>query len=84
VKSTHVETPTEHGENSIFQFTMVVGTIGDKVYSLESADNRLDCLKVGQDFPVVKLDKNHVEIEVPGKKRPINIRFEIKGVAEAQ
>lgn len=85
VQSVHKETPAENGGDryhSIFEHTVVTGTVGNRVYSLESSDNR-SFLEVGQDYPA-KIGKSTADVEIPGKKRPVNIRFDIVTVSESE
>jgi hypothetical protein len=86
VKSMHQQTAAEAGATTRyeqqFQYTLVTGTIGNRVYSLQSADNRLSRMEVGQDYPVVKLTGKTVDVQVPGKKHPDTLRFDVQTVEE--
>jgi hypothetical protein len=82
VKSVNNETAQEHAaRHTMFLNTIVVGTIGNKVYTLASTDNR-SFLEVGADYPVRFKNNRDVFVTIPGKKHPIEIFFFVKGEEE--
>lgn len=60
-------------------FTATV-TLGDRVYRLETQDNRGQ-LEVGQEYQVVKLEKGKMELLIPGKKGTKQISFNVVSVS---
>jgi hypothetical protein len=69
----------------MFNYTQVVGTIGNATYELESASvKNLRYLEVGQDYQVsnVNQSKKTLDVTVQGKKHQETIHFAIVSVKE--
>jgi hypothetical protein len=60
-----------------FTYTVAAGNLS---YLLETRDDRRP--EVGQDYTVVKISKDSMDLLIPGKKKPVQVTFQIKSVSE--
>ena len=63
-------------------YTLYVVTSGNLTYTLESADTRQP--EVGKDYEVKWATKGEMALLIPGKKKPAEVLFHIRSVAEDQ
>lgn len=86
VTSVHKATEVEKSYKTAFAETLIVGTIGNKQYTLTELNSwGAPHMEVGQDYEVLQIKNGNpdtVKLVVPGKKRDMKETFCVRTVEE--